>query len=552
MKVFTANPFWITRSSLLAYLPISFVSVPVALTNSTVPIEKLILLSTFLTLVVSLLVLVMIPLKGILTSNLIKFASFFLALALIGAVRGFLLFDLLDWLEIESSASLPARIIASSASVIFWLSAISITTSALEDNRRRYQNRFAQKALAVAGQSSNSPANLVQKIDRLSNIKALQNSLSNIADEARRAKISEGDLLVAAAKLRDEIENSLRPLSHRVWYNETSGQPQFRLVGLLHQALRSPGFSPITTGAITFLWFLAGAGAFGPLLPVALGALSAGLFVSILTAISKRALRNKTIRPALTTILFPGIAMLSHAMSNRFVFIATGQSWVDDQFASFIWMSLTLTGVLLAISALHTVQSDLVLLEQMLDDVSLDIDGETRAKFAGFLHNTLQSELSALAIRLEMAHSDNPNMANQVIARLEELSKTSIGEEFSNREDNPAHKLRQVVAGWDGIIEIDLTVCKKLSASPVSMALFVEVVQEAVSNAVRHSHASRITIFTYEHEDAIRVEISNPHSGKTEYTASLGQAWLEKFATDIQKSVSANSEYKIEFLLKAT
>lgn len=550
MKRLAVDTLWLTRTTLLLYIPIGLVSVPIAMTNIEISTRELVFVSLVVTGAMTIMMLLAMMLSRIPFRGNLRLVLFLLVVLVMGTLRGTLLFHLLEWLQIESQVTLLSRIIASAASVVLWLTLISLASSALEENRRQYQLRFASRALKSAKRAELPPDELAKKIDALSNIQALQASLSKIADTARQEQVSEGNLLLSASQLRDEIENSLRPLSHRIWFNETLSQPQFRLVGLLQQALKTPEFRPVLTGLITMIWFIAGAGAFGPLIPVLLGAGFAGVLVTIFSAIAKRLSRGKTLKEIQSLFIFLFIGSATHACAEILVNQITGESWVEDQLSSFIWMALTLFGAMLAISALQVVSNDLKLLDQMLDEAVLYLDGDVRHRFAGYLHNSLQSELSALAIRLELASKESPESTDEVISRLEEISRLSIGTDFSNRDLNPEQKLSRVISGWSGIIEVEIDLCDELWKHQERLALFVEIVQEATANAVRHARAEWLKIGAKAADGKIRVEILNPQNDAKSRKASVGMAWLKNVATDVKSEITLQGEHLISFILE--
>lgn len=539
MKSFPVKNFWFSWRALALYSPVSLISIPVALTNTEISFSQMTQISLLLTGVsLSGFALLILLKKFVPKATALRSTVFVFGALGLGAIRGQTLSELLSFYQVSDASSALSRIVSSSFSTLLWLLLLCLLSSSLEENRNRYQNRFANKALAEAGKQTLSEAELAQEIDELKNIKVLKQNLSQIADLAKSEKVSEEKLLFAAAKLREQIENSLRPLSHRIWFNENLNRPQFRIAGLLGQALRQPWFSPVLTSLAVTLWFIVGAYSLGPAVPVLLKAALSGALLLTSMTIAKRLLRDRKLSRAKGALVFLGISGLSHGGSDLLVLLITGQGWVQDAFSNFILLTIFVSAVLIIVSSLRVLRLDLELLDQMLEEASLLGTSQVRSRFAGYLHNSLQAELTSLAIRLEQAASKDEGSTARAIARLEEIANRSIGSDFTSKDLAPAERLAKVISGWEGIAEVQISICPELEKDTKKFALFVELTEEAIANAVRHADGKEIQIQTAKTAEGIAVTIINSDS-RTANPKGLGTSWLERYASAVTTTVTS-------------
>ncbi len=120
----------------------------------------------------------------------------------------------------------------------------------------------------------------------------------------------------------------------------------------------------------------------------------------------------------------------------------------------------------------------------------------TRRRIATVLHGTIQGTLHVAAIRIASAGTVDAELAatirREIAAALETLTTTS------DAVPDLAAALDDITALWDGTCAIDTRVDGEvgpaLAPRTDARAAVIEVVREAVGNAVRHGGASAVTI----------------------------------------------------------
>ncbi len=199
------------------------------------------------------------------------------------------------------------------------------------------------------------------------------------------------------------------------------------------------------------------------------------------------------------------------------------------------------------------------------------------------LHDSVLQTLAALSLQLAMIEkllSTDPRMAKQRLSEIQDIIgdeqrnlRSIVGElkgislVRSGEDDNVASQLeelaRRLEGQWGARIKLEL----KAPEAGVSKAMIAgvrDLLQEAVSNAVRHGHASvvRIEIFPEGQRTAIIVNDNGsgfPFRGYYDHSAltqnKLGPRTLRERVTEMGGSLaidSSNSGSRLEIQLPAT
>lgn len=162
----------------------------------------------------------------------------------------------------------------------------------------------------------------------------------------------------------------------------------------------------------------------------------------------------------------------------------------------------------------------------------VELDSVTHGNAASYLHNSLQSELTALALQLDsLASNPDPDRNRVVMEKLEALVSQSKSEDFKNFMETPETRLNRVINSWDGIAEIRLNVDPHIWQDPSRSSIVVSLIQEAVANSVRSGRANRVDVVSEYSKDSILVTITDNGSA-TLLTdrRGLGSQWIDRIA----------------------
>lgn len=511
----------------MAYIPLSLVSVPAALLSLEIEPLRLWIVSLGVTLTAFVLLLPLLWSRlGNWKANW-RAGLFIGYVLLVGAVRGVALYYLSRWLEVGDEVSLSVRAFNSAVYTAIWVLTISALIAVASEGADRYERHFAERAIEAAKEINASQKELAAKIDTLSGVKLLGENLKRIVHALDRSDFGEKELLVAAAQIKSEVESSLRPLSHKMWFSQALSRPRFRVIGLIEESLFQPKFAPLLTGVIFWCWFVIGGVTTVPLDSLMAGAMASGLGVAILAQLASRLLDSKVIHPALGALLLTIVSGLSYlGVVLTLSSISTREFQVNSWVTGLVF-PLGGLAVLLITSIFLTMRENFLLLEGLVDSAASFASKALSNEFAGYLHNTLQSELISFALKLERAavsgRSDEPVLRH----KLADLSQRSIGSHFVTRSHSPAERLPKVIEAWKGIIDVRLEVSELERVPFGKNALLLELVEESITNAVRHAGAPWIEIKCFDTGSEFCVELRNPISQKKESRNSLGASWLQ-------------------------
>lgn len=189
----------------------------------------------------------------------------------------------------------------------------------------------------------------------------------------------------------------------------------------------------------------------------------------------------------------------------------------------------------LATENLKSVNDELeVLNSQMRQEIWLN-----RRRVATLLHGPIQGALYASAMRLSQAAKPSKKLIESVNQDI-----TSALQSLQSGDFEPASLmdvLQQIKDLWDGVCQITIDVSTTdyvaITSQRTSELCTMEVVREAVSNAIKHGKAKKMTIKIYiDEENLIQVHISN------DGTSSKANA--EGFGTQLMRELTL--EWRVE------
>ena len=526
--------FWISPRLLALYAPLSLTAVPVALIQVDIQAADLVAIATIVTAVACALLSILMPIDRALRLTGITRVVFFTSFVMIvGAVRGAVLVSAAEFLEIDDPVDLGARVTNSILNTGFWVLILAGLLAMVRENIERYEQHFAEKTIEAASQIEASQDLVTHQIDSMPHLLLLKENLRRVLSNLDSSRFNERALLLAATAIKSEVENSLRPFSHKIWFSEALTRPRLRGSGLWSEAISRPQFAPFASALVLSVWF--GIGALSVLSPTAaaVGALATGLCAfAIATA-------AKAIAKAAPPNLLLGLGLLG--VSSALIYLGTVVAVIaseSEQLTINVFVSgalfpaanftvLMITSLALQIRATYRV------IDGLLDSAASLANSRLRSQFASYLHNSLQAELSSLAIQLEKAAAGSGESDEVVRERLEELSRRSIGEDFASRALRPQDRLNKVVAAWQGIIEIRLIENPLSGIHESVLPIVVELIEESIANAVRHASAPWIE-FKFEPEaQGCLATITSPGQSQGKDVESLGSSWLKANAKEL-------------------
>lgn len=453
-----------------------------------------------------------------------------IAIILTGISRGLLFFWFLELLDYQQPSSLVQRVLNSTLTTMIWLGLANLVVEVNRRYRRKFRAILSQLLLVNLRNSGSAQTGFAVIAQDLA---LLQTQLRESYSSVKYGAGSSESMRTAATEIRTQIETALKPLSERLWLKSVYDFPQLKFLRLIADAiwnLKYPFFP--TIAVLTFSTFV-------NLTPASGVTYSFGSGVSLLISFCfLELLRRKTVRsfPAMkakVNLLFVttvGIITCFFSATTLNLYDGSGSYFLALIFAPYI-SAIVIVGsaIVLALSDRREILDNLSKgAKRLAENTSHSLQS---SQAASYIHNSLQSELTALAQQFEMVAA-NPDMKQSeiVLEKLDALIRRSMGEDFSNFLESPESRLNRVLNSWDEIVTLKVNIDRLLFTDDSRGMLFVQLVEESLANSVRKGNATEITIDATFIGSRLEVQIADNGKFNSENGAGIGTAWIERFA----------------------
>lgn len=182
-----------------------------------------------------------------------------------------------------------------------------------------------------------------------------------------------------------------------------------------------------------------------------------------------------------------------------------------------------------------------------------------RLRIARDLHDTLGHHLTALSLNLELAAHQAPPPAREAVERARSLAKLLLADvrevvsELRGPEPEELRRALQTLAAGVARPQVHLTLPDSLDVGSAARAQAAfRCVQEAVTNAARHSHASHLWVTIEHHEGALAIEARDDGRGAPDLKEGHGLAGMRERFASLGGAVAFESAPGRGFSLRAT
>lgn len=458
-----------------------------------------------------------------------------LLIAVIGLIRGYFSYIGLGLLDFPEYAKLPIRLVTSTSSTLLWLTLAIYLVSMHEAFKSEFDAFMRASSVSL---SKVEPIQLRKIPTALApEIKAIELQIQKSLSHMYQSVVTPEILLSVSQQLRDCIETSIRPLSHRLWLQDGKVYPRISLGALVREGLNRQDFSIIS--AVSFLALLNSLN-----LSSVIGVPRASLAIFITFAITSGyflvqrkyvpniSMKSKTLK--VLNLSAPGLAL-----SGVFYLLNTYIFSDDLGFLNLFLLPISFTVFLLA-STIRVVREDQ---SRFFSQLKLDIDSriteqvnnqdqQSGKEVAAYLHNSVQSELLALSYQLEEL-SKNPDSkeAKATLERLASSLTAQIGKNFEDFNEKPTERLSTLVSAWSGIALIEFTSDLGVLSGFNRAHDVVQVIEESITNAVRAANATIIQI-SWERTGSLNLRLEVKDNGHVDHfgATGLGTQWLDEIA----------------------
>jgi signal transduction histidine kinase len=480
------------------------------------------------------------------TSRINSWKADLFALIVLGAVRGVAINVGVNVLDLAPTVSSAYKVFNSAISLPLWFIGIAIFV----ESRRQYQQefealsqRYVRKAQSAAGNENLD----LPEVPAGESIKHLQSATAELAQEIESAlyhPTSHANYAQQKSKIQELINKELRPASAKLWNSSTLSAPKLSISTLLKISLLEQRLK-VTSAALFFspYLFIGFNGTQGWRLAATETILATFLNI-LIYQLCETLFKKSRLSRRNTNIAIIGLSYVIPFLTIVFI-LPADLFWTDSIAAVFVYqlfLSSCHVSFLLAFNLYKLLgqQRSIVLasFERIIQDkeflpiFNADVTSARDIDLARYLHGELQAGLIASSLLLERASkTGDTDLARHALKSAVDILSQDHAQVSRSRTSFPQERLEKISSGWRGIaqvrIDLDWIDDLKISAQNDVIAL----IDEGVSNAIRHAKASLISVTGSWVDGYVNLEIRSDGAGMTHNAPGLGTKLFTELAT---------------------
>ena len=462
------------------------------------------------------------------------------AMAIVGAVRGFAILDVGLLMDLPQLEPYLLRPLNSAVVVPTWFLVIHFLIGSrlefAEDYRVLYLKLVRGNIERInLGKASANVKEIEQRLN------AVLEPLRDKIELLHGNKISASRLAEESMIIQSFVEEKIRPLSHELWQRKEIQVPRLGFFALITFTLFRTKL-PIALMIFPYTIFsLVGLASIIPLSDAfwyqsktaALLMLIAYIYRYFYERISEKAVLN-TLAIILTLFLPLVTSRLMDSLLDFESVPALGE------LIGLVWIFFLLLsfGASLAVSRYH--EEIMSVLRNQLKDVVIDSQAkeseEVSARFAKYLHGEVQSELLSASMMLSQAAKEkNSRIGRRGIEKTAEILRRDHSQYVVGSELVPEVRMQKIIDAWAGIAKIEIELVGTGVIQEDSLASLSDVVEELVSNSVRHGGASEISVKVSRKAGSLSVIFKDNGNKRGKGKPGLGSSLLKSLITEVKR-----------------
>lgn len=481
----------------------------------------------------------------------------FFTLAISGAIRGLVIGLGAGLLGVSpmTVATLISRSLNSAVISVIGVALIGATLAWRADFRAQYRLLSDRALLLGSATATDADAVVIdpQVLDAWTSMKSDLDTTLKVASDRLAAGASPTNLNEAADLLTSAIDVRLRPAARAMWQDTESVEQPLRLRTLLIDTIAR--WQLPLREILGFLAVVVGIGSL-----VRSGVIDGGAYTLRYIIVTGLMLWCSTSLAKVLPRFAPAIALVTLVLLPP-VILATDY-WIGDVFLGLpedptgqiivaLQTPITTVFIAMAVAAVRDRQRVLDALQARIDAEAMILRNGHASRDAQrlslFVHHSVQSELSALAMQVrEAASTGDAETMNEVrlnaLQRLEQLEALDAHSPPWLSTIGGRERITQVVDAWTGILDIEITLPDELTCRADQWQLAATVIEEGLANAARHGDAGHVTIAGRLVDAALLIELADDGAGvsraptvaaptSTESItegSGLGMRWLDR------------------------
>ena len=464
----------------------------------------------------------------------------FALVALVGALRGIILHTIILSSNLKDNLEPIFAIISSTIFTLIYFLVITTFMETVLQRKEKFNRIFTEATLLVADPHATAETNLDPQELYERTLKDFKASISSL--KLGSGQLRPDSLKAASQVIQDQINEVLRPLSHRLWVNGI-GQVKHRgFLGILGDAIKDLNFS--VKLILSYQFFVGGYG-----ISLVIGPDSA-LYVSAIAAVTSATLIKIffVIRRKITDgHLFLGISFLFLVGLLPVLVPITIRNPLEANLnmVAGLLISPTLPCLIFMISSYRLVSRDrdfaigaaTSVRYRVASSRTSDSTSDSGIELAEYFHNSLQSELFGIAKRLEsVSHKEGDGEEEEVMRSLDAALSRNY-KDISTRELDEKMLIPQLISSWHGIANITVVGLDAIESNAVLIRRVSSVLEEMITNTIRYGEADEIQIELTQASSYLNILLKHNGKGAISKKSGLGSLLL---------AYNSNSSVKIE------
>lgn len=480
------------------------------------------------------------------TSKFNTWKSDLSALLALGAVRGIAINIGFEILELEPKVSFLQKVVNSTISLPLWFIGLAV----FFESRRQFQREFEALFLRsirkeqVSIEQKNVELSRVRDGEPIKHLQSVTWELAGEIDDVLNLPTSQGNYSKQIRNIQELIKKELRPVSAQLWNESTLSTPQLSITALIRISLLGQQLRVVLASLFFAPYIFIGLYGSQGLKLAAVETVFATCFNILIFLACERLLELGIWNRKRANLFILGSSFLAPFLTILFV-LPESLFWTDKVATMFLYqLFLTTSHVLLLLGfnlyKLLSKQRSAVLhhLEEIIRSESsapisqADLTAAGELDLARYLHGELQAGLVATSLLLERASkTGDADLAKHALRSAVDLLRQDHARVSQSRISSPKARLEKVSSGWQGIAEVTIALDRIDEVETSFLNDVIALIDEAVSNAVRHAGASVISVEGKLVGVFLDIEIISDGSSMTHNAAGLGTKLFTELAT---------------------
>jgi signal transduction histidine kinase len=480
------------------------------------------------------------------TSRFNTWKSDLSALLVLGAVRGIAINIGFEILELEAKVSFIQKVINSTISLPLWFIGLAV----FFESRRQFQREFEALFLRsirkeqVSMEQKNVELSRVHDGELIKHLQSVTWELASEIEEVLNLPTFQGNYSKQLRNIQELIKKELRPVSAQLWNESTLSTPQLSIMALIRISLLGQQLRVVLASLFFAPYIFIGLYGSQGLKLAAVETVFATCFNLLIFLACERLLKLGIWNRKLANLFILGSSFLAPFLTILFL-LPENLFWTDKVATIFLYqLFLTTSHMLLLLGfnlyKLLSKQRSAVLhhLEEIIRSESsapisqADLTAAGELDLARYLHGELQAGLVATSLLLERASkTDDADLAKHALRSAVDLLRQDHARVSQSRISSPKARLEKISSGWQGIAEVTIALDRIEEVDTSFLNDVIALIDEAVSNAVRHAGASVISVEGKLAGVFLDIEIISDGSSMTHNAAGLGTKLFTELAT---------------------